>query len=64
MPSGLKRYYGAHDLHFITCSCYRRLPLLDTANRRDLLLKLLEEARQRTALLCSDTWSCPNTFIC
>src|SRR5450755_1788585 len=47
MPRGLKRYYGAHDLHFITCSCYRRLPLLGTANRRDLLLELLEEVRQR-----------------
>jgi putative transposase len=46
MPSGLKRYYGAHDLHFITCSCYRR-PLLGTARRRDLLLKLLEEVRRR-----------------
>ena len=47
MPRGLKRYYGAHDLHFITCSCYRRLPLLGTADRRDLLLSLLEEVRQR-----------------
>lgn len=47
MPSGLRRYHGAHDLHFITCSCYRRLPLLGTANRRDLLLNLLEEVRQR-----------------
>ena len=47
MPSGLKRYYGAHDLHFITCSCYRRRPLLGTAHRRDLLLELLEEVRRR-----------------
>ena len=47
MPSGLKRYYGAHDLHFITCSCYRRRPLLATAHRRDLLLELLEEVRRR-----------------
>ncbi len=23
MPTGLKRYYGAGNLHFITCSCYR-----------------------------------------
>ena len=47
MPSGLNRYYGAHDLHFITCSCYRRRPLLATAHRRDLLLELLEEVRRR-----------------
>ncbi|MGH9544596.1 MAG: REP-associated tyrosine transposase [Terriglobales bacterium] len=47
MPSGLKRYYGGHDLHFITCSSYRRRPLLGTAGRRDLLLKLLDEVRRR-----------------
>ena len=28
MPSGLHRSYGAHHLHFITGSCYRRLPFL------------------------------------
>ena len=47
MPSGLHRYYGAQHAHFITCSCYRRLPLLDTPRRRDLLLKILEQARKR-----------------
>jgi putative transposase len=47
MPSGLQRYYGAHHLHFITCSCYRRRPVLGTARRRHLLLKLLEEVRRR-----------------
>ena len=36
MPWGLKRYYGAGDLHFITCSCYQRQPLLGTAQRRNL----------------------------
>jgi hypothetical protein len=30
MPAGLKRYYGLGHLHFITFSCYRRLPLLKT----------------------------------
>ena len=33
MPSGLHRTYGAHHLHFISCSCYRRLPLLGSARR-------------------------------
>jgi hypothetical protein len=47
MPRGLKRHYGSHDLHFITRSCYRRRPLLNMGRRRDLLLKLLEEVRQR-----------------
>jgi hypothetical protein len=26
MPKGLKRYYGRGHLHFLTFSCYRRLP--------------------------------------
>ena len=47
MPQGLKRYYGAGDLHFITCSCYKRRPWLDTPSRRDLFLKILEDARKK-----------------
>jgi len=47
MPKGLKRYYGAGDLHFITCSCYQRKPWLGTGPRRDLFLDLLEQVRQR-----------------
>jgi len=47
MPSGLHRTYGAHHLHFITCSCYRRLPLLKSARARDRFLSILEQARQR-----------------
>ena len=47
MRRNLKRYYGAGDLHFITCSCYRRQPLLGTAGRRDLLLTVLERVRKR-----------------
>jgi len=47
MPWGLKRYYGTGHLHFITCSCYRRQPLLGTAQRHDLFLKVLEQVRQR-----------------
>ena len=47
MPWGLKRYYGTGGLHFITCSCYRRQPFLGTAERRDLLLTVLEQMRQR-----------------
>ena len=47
MPSGLHRTYGAHHLHFITCSCYRRLPLLKWARSRDRFLAILEQTRQR-----------------
>lgn len=47
MPWGLERFYGSGDLHFITCSCYRRRPLLASAWRRDLFLWVLEEVRRR-----------------
>ena len=47
MPSGLHRTYGAHHLHFITCSCYRRLPFLGNARSRDGFLNILEQTRQR-----------------
>ena len=43
----LKRYYGAGDLHFITCSCYRRQSLLGTTEHRDLFLAVLEQVRRR-----------------
>jgi putative transposase len=45
MPSGLKRYYGKADLHFITFSCYRRLPLLKTVRARDLFVQELGRVR-------------------
>jgi putative transposase len=47
MPWSLERWHGGHDLHFITCSCYRRQPLLGKSDRRDLFLKVLEQVRQR-----------------
>jgi hypothetical protein len=47
MPSGLHRTYGAHHLHFITTSCYRRLPFLRTARSCDTFLTILEQTRQR-----------------
>ncbi|MGC2195408.1 MAG: transposase [Terriglobales bacterium] len=47
MPWGLKRYYGDGDLHYITFSCYHRQPLLGSAARRDLFLKVLEQMRRR-----------------
>jgi putative transposase len=47
MPKRLHRYYGSGHFHFITTSCYHRRPLLGTARRRDLFLKILEEVRAR-----------------
>jgi len=41
------RYYGTHDPHFITSSCYRRQPELDSAWRRDSFVKILEETRRK-----------------
>jgi putative transposase len=42
-----KRFYGAGHLHFITCSCYQRRPVLETEKRRDLFLAVLEQVRKR-----------------
>jgi REP element-mobilizing transposase RayT len=42
-----RRYYGTNELHFITCSCYHRQPWLASRQRRDLLLAVFEEVRQR-----------------
>ena len=47
MRRNLKRFYGSGDLHFITCSCYRRRPYLGTPARRDLFLTVLEQMRRR-----------------
>ena len=47
MPCGLHRSYGAHHLHFITASCYRRLPYLKSAKARDRFLTVLEQTRAR-----------------
>lgn len=47
VPWNLTRYYGNGDLHFTTCSCYRRQPLLGSARRRDFFLTVLEQVRQR-----------------
>jgi len=47
MPKGLKRYYGRGDLHFLTFSCYRRLPLLKSARARNLFVRALAKIRER-----------------
>jgi len=47
MPTGLKRRYGQHHLHFITFSCYRRLPLLRSVRARNIFVNILGEVRDR-----------------
>jgi hypothetical protein len=46
MPWNLKRYYGQGDLHFITCTCYRRLPLLESVRARNVFAQILGEVRE------------------
>ncbi|MGA2301800.1 MAG: transposase [Candidatus Acidiferrum sp.] len=51
MPKGLKRYYGRGHLHFLTFSCYRRLPLLATVHARQLFLWELARVRAEYGFL-------------
>jgi putative transposase len=47
MTEGLKRYYGQNHLHFVTFSCYHRLPLLGSAHSRNLFVETLGKIRDR-----------------
>jgi REP element-mobilizing transposase RayT len=47
VPSGLKRFQKAASLHFITFSCFHRLPLLDTPGTMETVEAVLEQARAR-----------------
>jgi REP-associated tyrosine transposase len=46
VPRGLKRYQQARESHFITFSCYRRQPLLDTPQARRVFEQTLERVRR------------------
>jgi putative transposase len=47
MPSHLKRYHTFGHDHFVTFSCYKRLPYLHNDNARTVFLDTLEHLRQR-----------------
>jgi len=47
MSKNLIRRYGRGDLHFITYSCYRRLPLLGSVRARNIFVQILDEVRDR-----------------
>jgi putative transposase len=47
MPYGLKRYQQAESLHFITFSCYRRLPYLAPPAAKTYVEHVLERTRAR-----------------
>jgi putative transposase len=51
MPKGLKRYYGRGHLHFLTFSCFRRLPLLGTVRARNTFVKALANLHERYQFL-------------
>src|SRR5712664_1543494 len=51
MPKKLKRYYGRGDLHFLTFSCYGRLPLLRRVRARNLFVHALGKIRERYSFL-------------
>ncbi len=47
MPSRLKRFQQAKDIHFITFSCHDRQPYLATPAARNLFERTLEQMRRR-----------------
>jgi len=49
MRNPLRRFYGRGDPHFVTFSCYRRLPLLGTVSARNRFVRILKEVRLRHA---------------
>ena len=50
MPAGLKRLHDSGQSHFVTFSCYHRLPLLAQMNMQDAFLVALEQSRKRFAM--------------
>jgi REP element-mobilizing transposase RayT len=46
MPHGLTRYQSSKQSHFVTFSCYRRLPHLQDERLRDLFIECLERTRR------------------
>jgi putative transposase len=49
MAHKLIRHYGRGHLHFITFTCYRRLPLLRSVRARNAFVQILGETRDRYA---------------
>jgi putative transposase len=47
MPLGLQRYQHTKQSHFVTFSCYHRLPYFTDERLRDIFLECLERTRRR-----------------
>jgi len=45
MPQGLKRYHQTGKLHFVTFSCYHRLPFLAGDHPKQIFERILEQTR-------------------
>src|SRR5580698_7966437 len=41
----LQRFYGRNDLHFVTFSCYHRVPLLGSPSNRTCFVEMLDTTR-------------------
>jgi putative transposase len=46
VPTRLERHYDTCSSHFLTCSCYRREPLLGDDRIKQLFLTVLDETRR------------------
>jgi putative transposase len=53
MPTGLKRFQQTDHSHFITFSCYKRQPFLQSSKSKDTVLEVLEQVRKQQELLIS-----------
>src|SRR5512143_897691 len=50
MPRGLKRFQQTRHSHFVTFSCYRRQANFNSPDICDLLVRCLEDMRQRFSM--------------
>jgi putative transposase len=64
MPTGLRRYQQAGDMHHITVSCVRHRPILGTPEARDTFVELLERTRELYAMHIFGYVVMPPMFTC
>ena len=50
MPTGLVRFQQTNRFHFVTFSCYKRQPFLQTPESKDIVERLLEQTRHHQGL--------------
>jgi putative transposase len=53
MPTGLKRFQQTNHSHFITFSCYKRQPFLQSPKAKETALNILEQIRKQQGLCIS-----------